>query len=141
APVTIIDDDAPPPSISIGSAVATEPLFGTINAQFTVTLSEASPNPITVDFHTIDGSAIAGSDYTATSGTVSFAADQTSATIDVPVLSDFVQEDQKTFTVELSNASLGADITTADGIATIANQAVNTVTIDAAHPYRFIDSS
>ena len=55
-------------------------------AIFTVTLSEAKGLPVTVDFDTVDGSAKSSSDYTMTSGTLSFAPGETSKTIFVPVI-------------------------------------------------------
>ena len=53
-----------------------------------MSLSAASAKTITVDYATSDGTATAGSDYTATSGTLTFAAGDTSKTIDVAVLAD-----------------------------------------------------
>ena len=76
---TIIDDD-PPPTISItgvvtGGTTAVEVIegnSGTTPATFFVVLSAASGLPITVDFATADSDATAGSDYQATSGTLTF---------------------------------------------------------------------
>jgi len=91
------------PSISIADAPpviegTTGPLFAT----FTVTLSAASTDTITVDYTTQDGSAKAGTDYAAESGTVTFAPGQTTATISVPVTQETIASD-KTFDVVLSN--------------------------------------
>jgi hypothetical protein len=92
---------------------------GTPNsASFVVTLSPASTDPVTVDYATADGTATAGADYVATTGTLSFAAGVTSATITVPVIGDVLNEDNETFSVTLSNAS-NAGIATATGHATI----------------------
>jgi hypothetical protein len=59
--------------------------------------------PLVVNFTTQDGTAKAGSDYQAESGTLSFAANQATATIDVPVLNDGAFQGQRTFAVLLSN--------------------------------------
>ncbi len=141
AQVTILDNDPPPPAISIGNAGVTEAIYGSIDAVFTVTLGSAVSVPLTVQFATADGTATAGADYVAESGTLTFAAGQTSAQVHVPVKSDFIQESDETFTVTLSNPSGGATLGTAVGTGTIQNQLVHTLTFDALHPYRYIDSS
>ena len=105
---TITDDDATP-TLAIGDVTVNE-AAGT--ATFTVTLSAASGLPVTVGFATADGTATAGSDYTAAAGTLSFAPGVTSQTITVPIVNDAVYEGSEAFTVTLSaptNASI-ADI-------------------------------
>ncbi|HEY7308917.1 MAG TPA: Calx-beta domain-containing protein [Gemmataceae bacterium] len=84
---------------------------GTTNAQFTVTLYNPPANgDVTIDYTTVDGTAQAGSDYTATSGTLTFTAGgPTTQTITVPVIGDSVVEPDETFSVQLSNAT-GASI-------------------------------
>jgi hypothetical protein len=108
---TIVDND-PPPSVSIGNATVTEGNSGSTPATFTVTLSTASGQTVTVDWSTHDGTAAAGSDYTAASGTVTFAAGTTTQTVSVDVLGDAVYEGNEAFTVTLSNPS---NVTIADG--------------------------
>lgn len=141
AVVTIFDDDAPPPTVSVGNATVTEGISGLVDAVFTVTLSSPSASALTVDFTTVDGTAVAGSDYVATSGTVTFAPNQLSAPIRIPVKTDFVEEVTETFSVLLSNPSGGATLVIDTGTGTILNQTVHTVTVDALHPYRYIDSA
>jgi Calx-beta domain-containing protein/List-Bact-rpt repeat protein len=84
----------------------------------TVTLSPASSQTVTVDFATADGTATAGADYAAESGTVSFAAGETSTTIAVEVLPDTADEPDETLFVDLSNA-VGATISDGRGTGTI----------------------
>ncbi len=108
------------PSISIADTSVTEGNSGTTNAAFTVTLSSASTNPITVAYSTSSGTATAGSDFTATSGTLTFAPGVTSQTVNVGVLGDTTSESNETFTVALSNPS-GASIARATATGTIAN--------------------
>ena len=74
---------------------------------FTVSLSQATNQPVSVDFATLDGSATAGSDYTAANGTLTFAAGETSQTITVLVTGDTTSEADESFFVALSNASQG----------------------------------
>ena len=82
---------------------------------FAVTLSRAATSALTVDYATADGSARAGEDYTAASGTLSFPAGETSASVEVGVLDDAHDEGEETLTLRLSNASGGV---LADGEAT-----------------------
>ena len=89
---------------------------GTIT--YTVTLSNASASAVTVDYASVNGSATAGSDYTAASDTVAFTAGETTETISIPILNDGVLESDETFVVNLSNA-LNATIGEPQGQATI----------------------
>ena len=82
---------------------------------------------VTVDYATADGSAEAGDDYTAASGTLSFAAGETSKAISVAIDDDIVNESDETFTVTLSNAS-GADLGTKTATGTIRNRTVALLT-------------
>src|SRR5207247_4139798 len=68
---TILNDDGVP-TVSINDVTVTEPNSGTTSAVFTVTLSNASDQSITVNYTTVDGTALAGSDYVAASGTLTF---------------------------------------------------------------------
>jgi predicted extracellular nuclease len=116
---TITNDDFPViPGASIADAAIVEGDAGTANLVFTVTLSAGPTGPVTIDFATANGSATAGSDYVATSGTISFAAGETSKTISIPVNGDTVGELRETFTVTLSNPS-GATLADGSAIGTI----------------------
>jgi hypothetical protein len=98
------------PSVSINSVSLAEGDSGTTNATFTVTLSAASSQTVSVPVSTANGSATAGSDYTATTGTLTFAPGTVSQSIIVPVSGDTVAEPDETFTVNLgtpTNAVLG----------------------------------
>ena len=70
----------------------------------TVELDPASTGTVTVDYATSDQTAQAGVDYTATSGTLTFAASETSKTITVPILNDTDYDPSQRFRVTLSNA-------------------------------------
>ncbi len=109
-----------PPALSVNSVSVTEGNTGTTTAHFTVTLSPAASGPVTVNYATANGTAIAGSDYTSASGTLSFAAGETSKTIDVLVQGDTQAEPDETFTLSLSNPS-GAGLGVAQGTGTILN--------------------
>lgn len=87
---------------------------------FTVTLSSASTSPITVKYATANGTALAPSDYTAASGTLTFAAGQTSKTVTINVVGNTAVEQNETFVVNL-NTAVGATIADGQGVATIIN--------------------
>ncbi len=119
--VTIAANDAP--AGSLGFAVSTASVAedaGTLT--LTVSRSDGSSGAVSVDYTTADDSAIAGSDYTAASGTLTWtdgdAADQT---IDIAIIDDADEETAETFTVNLSNFSGG-----------VAGTSEVTVTIEAS---------
>uniref|UniRef100_UPI001BFC8773 MBG domain-containing protein n=1 Tax=Echinicola shivajiensis TaxID=1035916 RepID=UPI001BFC8773 len=103
---TVNIDVVTPTLISINDVTVAEGDAGTSPLRFTVSLDAPAPaGGATVDYATSDGTAIAGSDYTAISGTLSFAAGETSKTIDVPVSGDTEVEGSEIFTLTLSNPS------------------------------------
>ena len=109
-----------PPGLSVADAETDEGAGATV--EFAVTLSRAASGAVTVDYATSDGTATAGSDYTGTSGTLTFAVGETQKTVSVPVLDDGVDEGEETFTLTLSNADGGnAYLADATATGTIAN--------------------
>ncbi len=117
---TITNDDAMP-ALSIDDVAHLEGNTGTTQFRFTVSLSAASGVLTAVDYATVDGTAtIAGTDYQAASGSLTFPPGTTTQTIDVLVNGDTVQEPDETFTVALSNA-VSATVTKAVGTGTIQN--------------------
>src|SRR5207247_1909598 len=94
---TIIDDDGP--TISINNVTVTEGNTGsTTNATFSVSLSAASPQSITVDYSTANGTATAPADYVAKSGTLTFPANSTTPqTITIVVNGDIIDEIDESF--------------------------------------------
>src|SRR6185295_15852403 len=132
----------------------------TTNAVFTVTLNALNPvstacGPVTVNYATRNNSAASGSDYTATSGTVSFNAGETTKTFTVPVAADCNAEGTEAFIVDLSSPfgttisdgfALGtittdddrsvsiADVTVVEGEGGGTTNAVFTVTLNALNP-------
>ncbi|MFM8221595.1 MAG: Calx-beta domain-containing protein, partial [Planctomycetaceae bacterium] len=104
-------DDTAVVSISPVSLAVTEGNAGSTAGQFTVSLSQPAVTPVTVGYATANGTAVAGQDYTAASGTLTFAVGETSKPVVVSVLGDGVVEANETFTVNLaspSGAVLGA---------------------------------
>jgi Calx-beta domain-containing protein/putative Ig domain-containing protein/uncharacterized protein DUF5648 len=113
--------DAGTSSLSIGDATVLEGNAGTTSARFAVSLSCGAPSQaVTVAYATADGSALAGSDYQAASGTLTFAGGETSKTVEVAVLGDTQIEASESFQVLLKDAA-GAAIANARGTGTIGN--------------------
>ncbi|MFM9032973.1 MAG: Calx-beta domain-containing protein, partial [Mycobacterium sp.] len=132
ATVTIVNDDSAVVSLSPLSLIVVEGDSGTTGANFTVSLSQPTVAPVTVGYATADGTATAGVDYTAMSGTLTFAAGETSKSIAVDVLGDGVVEAGETFLLSLaspSGAVLGVDTT---ATATIVNDDSAVVSISPA---------
>ena len=119
--VTIVNDDT---SIRIYDVWLSEGNSGTTNFDFTVNLSVAISQPVTVNYATADGTATAGSDYQAKSGKLTIPAGQTSGTVTVLVNGDGQSEPDENFFVNLSNPTTG---TIGDG------QGVGTIYDDEPH--------
>jgi subtilisin family serine protease len=102
ATVTINDNDSAPPSVFALSSNA----FTATEARGSVVIRVTRSNPAaaaSVRFATSNGTAMAGSDYTATSGVINFAAGVGAATFTVPITDDSLFEGPETFNVTLSN--------------------------------------
>ena len=91
-----------PATLSVADARAHESDDGVID--FVVSLDRAALRTITVAYATRDGSAKAGEDYTASSGTLTFSIGEDSKTVQVELLDDAKDEDEETFDLVLSNA-------------------------------------
>lgn len=108
-------------------------------AVFTVTLSTPAGVPVTVNYSTANGTAFVGSDYTAVSGTLTFAPGETTRTILVSTVDNTATEPSETFTVNLSNA-FEATISDGQGVGTIFDNetkffVVNDATTDQTYNY------
>ena len=116
---TIVDDDGAP-VLTIDSPSVTEGTGSTATLRFTVTLSAASGQPVTVAYRDAGtGSATSGTDYTALApGTLTFAPGTTTQTIDVSVTGDVLDEVDETVGVVLS-APVNAGLGTARGTGTV----------------------
>ncbi|WP_353851885.1 Calx-beta domain-containing protein [Microcystis sp. LE18-22.4A] len=138
ATVTITDVSQPAISLTINDVTLTEGNSGTTNAVFTVSLSSAASSVISVNYATANGTATAGTDYTALpTTTLTFNPGETSKTITVAVNGDNQVELNETFFLNLSNLQAnGSNVTLADnqGQGTINNDdsasiAISDVTI------------
>jgi hypothetical protein len=108
------------PLLGINNVELPEGNAGTRPFVFTVLLSESSAAPVTVAYSTRNGSALAGSDYIATSGTLTFAPGELTKQITVQVNGDTLAEDIEVFFIDLASAS-GATIGDGEGLGRIFN--------------------
>lgn len=106
--VTIHDDDVPG-TLQLGQAATT---IGEAAGHVTLTVDRVggSDGAVSVGYATADGTATSPDDYIATTGTVDFADGQTTASIDIPITNDLVQESAETFSVTLSSPTAGATL-------------------------------
>ena len=114
---TITDDDDPP-VLSVADQSASE---GDGTLAFAVTLSAQSGRSVTVTYATAGGTATEGTDYTAASGTLTFAAGETTKTVSVDLTDDSLDEAAEQFELRLSapaNATLASGMGTATGTIT-----------------------
>lgn len=108
--LTVSDTAAPPesltPAMSAADAAVAQPASGTTNAVVPVSLSIAPSSAVTVNYTTQNGSAAAGTDFIATSGTLTFNPGETSKSVPVPVLAGALpQGTSRTFSLRLSSTS------------------------------------
>jgi hypothetical protein len=103
---TILNDDGVP-SLTVTDVSVLEGNANITNAVVTVQLSAAFNQTVTVQYATANGTALAGEDYVATNGLLSFPPGSTSRTIAVAVLGDSLSESNETFFVNLSGSING----------------------------------
>ncbi len=111
-------------ALSISDVTLSEGNSGTTSFNFTVTLAPAAAFPVTINYATANGTAIAGTDYQPASGALTFTAGQTTKTISVLVNGDVTTEPNETFVVNLFNPG-NASISDAQGLGTITNDDAN----------------
>ncbi|MCI0537697.1 MAG: hypothetical protein L0Z50_20985, partial [Verrucomicrobiales bacterium] len=104
----IVDDLATPGlapvNLTIADISVNEGTGASVNAQFTVRLSQAAEVPVTVNYQTVNGSAEADQDFMAANALLTIPTGTTSATIAVPIIADALGETNETFRLLLSNA-------------------------------------
>ncbi len=104
--------------VVVDDVVVLEGDAGPASAVFTVTLAPTSTQPITVSYATANVTAQAGSDYTATAGSLTFNPGQGARTVTVDIDGDTDDEPDETFHLNLSNA-VDADLVDGQGVGTI----------------------
>ena len=108
---TINDNDVPPPCSGVTFTIASNgAVTEGANSVFTVSKSGTATGSCSVNYASANGTAIAGSDYTAASGTLTFTTAQASQTISIATTDDAVVESAETFTVALSSPTGGSAV-------------------------------
>jgi hypothetical protein len=116
----ILTDD-PIIRVSVVDSAVVEGDAGTVPLTFTVMLSEASNAAIDIGYATGDGTAEAGSDYTAANSTLTIPAVETSGSIEVAVLGDTVVEHDELFELTITTSTAGVELVDAVAVGTILN--------------------
>jgi hypothetical protein len=121
AKATIIDDETTTGlTVGVGNAGVVEGNSSTRQTFVAVTLSDASGTDVLVDYATAPGTATAGTDFTATSGTLTIPAGTITGFVAIDITGDITQEPSETFSVSISNA-VGATVGRSTGVETITN--------------------
>jgi chitinase len=127
ATLTIVNDDEGGASLSINDVALSEGNTGSKALSFTITLSAASDQPVSVDYATIDDTATAGglsatggADYVSTSDSITFAPGETFKQVDVTINGDSLNEDDEQLVIELFNG-VNALVLDPQGLGTIGN--------------------
>lgn len=111
--------NAPPtPTVSVSNVSVTEGDSGSTSAQVMLSLSAAATGTTTIGYRTVAGSATAGTDFIASTGTVSIRAGATSATVSIAIVGDLAVEGNETLTVEVTSVN-GQAVTGVSGTVTI----------------------
>ena len=115
---TILNDDSQS-TLAIGDLTVINVTSGTFNAIFTVTLTPGATSDVTVLYATANNTAIAGVDYTATSGTLTFSPGATAGFITVPIIGDPLPDATESFFVNLTSPSGNAVLLDGQAVGTI----------------------
>jgi hypothetical protein len=126
---TSIDAAAQSPSISVRDAIAVEGNSGTTQATFVVALSGPAAQTVSCSYATSNGTAIAGSDYVATSGAVTFAPGEVEKPVVVLINGDTVDEQQETLFLDISNVQ-NATVSSSQGTGFIIDDDGPTISIN-----------
>jgi YD repeat-containing protein len=102
---------------------------------FTVSRSGGTATTQTVNYATANNTAVSGSDYTTTSGTLTFTSGQTSKPVVVPTVEDSISESTETFYLNLSSPSSGSTVTDSQGVGTINDDDVSWIQIASIPAY------
>jgi ELWxxDGT repeat protein len=116
----LVRDVNPDGSLGVADAAVVEGNSGSRTLAFTVTLSSATQSAVTVDYATADGTAKAGEDYVAASGTLTFDPGVLTRTVAVEIQGDATRELAETFSLNLTNAA-GGPVHDAQAVGTILN--------------------
>ena len=116
-------------TVNIDDLVVAEGSNGVFQADFTLALNQAQPEPVSVNYATADGTALAGSDYVAANGTITFAPGELTRIVSIMLTADIPPEDDETFYLNLSNPVNG-HLARSQAICTITEVRVVSLSVD-----------
>jgi hypothetical protein len=124
-----------PPAVALPVAsisdISNERSSNSLKFQFNITLDKVSTSAININYTTVDGTALANTDYKPVSGTLTIPANSTSGSIEVEVNGDSTRKPNQTFSVQLSNPT-NCTIATNKGTGTIINESLLYFPVDNA---------
>lgn len=126
---TSVDVAAQQPSVSVRDVAVVEGNSGTSQATFVVALSAATAQSVSLSYATSNGTAIAGTDYVATSGALTFAPGDLEKPVVVLVNGDSIDEVQETFFLDISNVQ-NATVSSSRGTGAIVDDDGPTISIN-----------
>ena len=129
------------PAITVSNPAAASPSVAGNSIVFTVSLDFAASSAVSVNYATADITAVAGTDYIATSGTLTFQPGQTSLTVSVPILINASSTGINTFALGLSSPSSNAVIDGGQGTGTITNLPVTNLPFSSKQRASYTDSN
>lgn len=131
------------PIISVANAATVpQPTDNTpVDATFNVSIDFPISTSVTVQYSTADGTAVAGTNYTATSGTLTFSAGATSQTVSVPILNDPIATGNLTFSLNLSSPSSNAMLLSGQAVGTITALPVQNLTLGNGAKAKYRDAA
>ena len=115
----------------VNDLVVAEGTNGVVNGNFRISLLETQAQTVSVDFTTIEGTALAGSDYVATNGTLTFAPGENQKIVSVEVTGDSPVESDEVFYLNITNA-VNATIMRSAGHCTITEVRITGFRVDTA---------
>lgn len=116
-------------SVSVDDVSVAEGNVGLTDVVFTITLSEPASEDVTINYTTANGTASAGTDYMAQSGTMIIPVGESSTTVTVSIIGDTTAEPNETFQISLSQP-VGAIISDGQGVGTIVDDEPQFLTIN-----------
>jgi hypothetical protein len=121
----------PPAALPVASIsdVSNERTSTNLKFQFSINLDKVSTTPISINYTSADGTALANTDYKPVSGTLTIPANSSSGTVEVEVIGDSTRKSNQTFSIQLSNPK-NCTISTNKGTGTIINENLLSYTVD-----------
>ncbi len=127
------------PTIAVQNAAVTESLTGLAELAFQIDVTPSLEQPITITYATADGTAVAGTDYQAVSGTLTLVPGTVEQTVDVPVYPEFLSASQKTLSFTIAESLADLNLTTPTAVGTIQYLATTSLPVSSGKKVAYTD--